>query len=107
MQTMQIRQTRQTMQAGQMSAPAFLPAATHSYLERAASSLREAITSTSVPGALRPAPTSPRSGRPPPCWPPGHVRWQRAGASGRRTPGCCWPRWPRAQRVGDLLRRRR
>ena len=49
MQTMQTRQTRQTMQAGQMSAPAFLPAATHSYLERAASSLREAITSTSVP----------------------------------------------------------
>ena len=33
----------------QMSAPAFLPAATHSYLERAAESLREAITSTSVP----------------------------------------------------------
>jgi hypothetical protein len=29
-------------------APAFLPAATHSYLERAAESLREAITSTSV-----------------------------------------------------------
>lgn len=33
----------------QMSAPAFLPAATHSYLDRAAESLREAITSTSVP----------------------------------------------------------
>ena len=33
----------------QLSAPAFLPAATHSYLERAAESLREAITSTSVP----------------------------------------------------------
>jgi hypothetical protein len=33
----------------QMSAPAFLPAATHSYLERAAESLREAITSSSVP----------------------------------------------------------
>ncbi len=32
-----------------MSAPAFLPASTHSYLERAADSLREAITSTSVP----------------------------------------------------------
>ena len=31
------------------SAPHFLPAATHSYLERAAESLREAITSTSVP----------------------------------------------------------
>ena len=31
------------------TAPAFLPAATHSYLERAAESLREAITSTSVP----------------------------------------------------------
>ena len=30
-------------------APAFLPAATHSYLERAAESLREAITSASVP----------------------------------------------------------
>ena len=30
-------------------APAFLPAATHSYLDRAAESLREAITSTSVP----------------------------------------------------------
>ncbi len=33
----------------QMSAPAFLPAATHSYLERSAESLREAITSGSVP----------------------------------------------------------
>ncbi len=33
----------------QMSAPHFLSAATHSYLERAAESLREAITSTSVP----------------------------------------------------------
>jgi hypothetical protein len=31
------------------TAPHFLPAATHSYLERAAESLREAITSTSVP----------------------------------------------------------
>jgi hypothetical protein len=31
------------------AAPAFLPAATHSYLERAAESLREAITSTSTP----------------------------------------------------------
>jgi hypothetical protein len=30
-------------------APVFLPAATHSYLERAAESLREAITSTSAP----------------------------------------------------------
>ena len=29
--------------------PAFLPAATHSYLERAAESLREAITSTGAP----------------------------------------------------------
>ena len=33
----------------QMSPPGFLPAATHSYLERAAESLREAITSSSVP----------------------------------------------------------
>ena len=33
----------------QMRAPHFLSAATHSYLERAAESLREAITSTSVP----------------------------------------------------------
>ena len=32
-----------------LSAPSFLPAATHSYLERAATSLREAITSDSVP----------------------------------------------------------
>ncbi len=32
-----------------MQAPHFLTAATHSYLERAAESLREAITSTSVP----------------------------------------------------------
>jgi hypothetical protein len=32
-----------------MQAPHFLSAATHSYLERAAGSLREAITSTSVP----------------------------------------------------------
>ncbi len=32
-----------------MSAPVFLPAATHSYLQRAAESLREAITSDSVP----------------------------------------------------------
>jgi hypothetical protein len=31
------------------TAPHFLPAATHSYLERSAESLREAITSTSVP----------------------------------------------------------
>ena len=38
-----------TQAVSRMSAPAFLPAATHSYLERAASSLREAITSTSVP----------------------------------------------------------
>lgn len=29
--------------------PAFLPAATHAYLERAATSLREAITTTGVP----------------------------------------------------------
>lgn len=29
--------------------PAFLPAATHAYLERAAASLREAITSTAAP----------------------------------------------------------
>jgi hypothetical protein len=33
----------------QLSAPAFLPAATHAYLQRAAESLREAITSSSVP----------------------------------------------------------
>ena len=33
----------------QQAAPHFLPAATHSYLERAAESLCEAITSTSVP----------------------------------------------------------
>ena len=33
----------------QLSAPAFLPAATHSYLQRAAESLREAITSSTVP----------------------------------------------------------
>jgi len=33
----------------QMGAPHFLSAATHSYLERAAESLREAITSASVP----------------------------------------------------------
>ncbi len=32
------------------TAPAFLPAATHSYLERAAESLREAITSPDVAG---------------------------------------------------------
>ncbi|MCW2761718.1 MAG: hypothetical protein JWR85_1919, partial [Marmoricola sp.] len=31
-----------------LMAPSFLPAATHSYLERAAESLREAITSSSV-----------------------------------------------------------
>ena len=31
------------------AAPAFLPAATHAYLDRAATSLREAITSTDVP----------------------------------------------------------
>ncbi len=35
--------------AGHQMSPHFLPAATHSYLERAAESLREAITSTSVP----------------------------------------------------------
>lgn len=35
--------------AQQMSAPHFLSAATHSYLERAAESLREAITSSDVP----------------------------------------------------------
>ncbi|MEO5652044.1 MAG: SAV_6107 family HEPN domain-containing protein [Marmoricola sp.] len=45
---MQTTQMRAPM-SGPMSAPAFLPAATHSYLERAASSLREAITSSSVP----------------------------------------------------------
>ena len=38
-----------TRQMTRHSAPHFLPAATHSYLERAAESLREAITSTSVP----------------------------------------------------------
>jgi len=36
-------------QMTQHSTPAFLPAATHCYLERAAESLREAITSSSVP----------------------------------------------------------
>jgi len=36
-------------QAISQAAPHFLPAATHSYLERAAESLREAITSTHVP----------------------------------------------------------
>ena len=40
----------------QTSAPHFLPAATHSYLERAAESLREAITSTERARALRPCP---------------------------------------------------
>src|SRR4051794_18258751 len=38
-----------TSQVTSQAAPHFLPAATHSYLERAAESLREAITSTSVP----------------------------------------------------------
>jgi hypothetical protein len=38
-----------TIQMTQQMAPHFLTASTHSYLERAAESLREAITSTSVP----------------------------------------------------------
>ena len=38
-----------TQMTTQTSAPHFLPAATHSYLERAAESLREAIMSSSVP----------------------------------------------------------
>ena len=58
-----------------MSAPAFLPAATHSYLERAAESLREAITSAASPSAT-PMPTSRRCGRRPRCW--------------RRVPSRCW-----------------
>ena len=36
-------------QRAHQTSPHFLPASTHSYLERAAESLREAITSTSVP----------------------------------------------------------
>ena len=38
-----------TNQVTNQAVPHFLPAATHSYLERAAESLREAITSTGVP----------------------------------------------------------
>jgi hypothetical protein len=38
-----------THQMTRQTAPHFLPAATHSYLERAAESLCDAITSTSVP----------------------------------------------------------
>ena len=38
-----------TQMTSRQDAPHFLSAATHSYLERAAESLREAITSTSVP----------------------------------------------------------
>jgi hypothetical protein len=38
-----------TQMTTQTSAPHFLPAAAHSYLERAAESLREAIMSSSVP----------------------------------------------------------
>ncbi|WP_231389029.1 SAV_6107 family HEPN domain-containing protein [Marmoricola sp. URHB0036] len=41
--------SQMTRQMTRQAAPHFLPAATHSYLERAAESLREAITSTSVP----------------------------------------------------------
>ena len=41
--------TQMTQMTSPTSAPHFLPAATHSYLERAAESLREAITSVSVP----------------------------------------------------------
>ena len=41
--------TREMTRELGMTAPAFLPAATHSYLERAAESLREAITSAGVP----------------------------------------------------------
>ena len=39
----------QMTQMSPMTQPHFLPAATHSYLERAAESLREAIMSSSVP----------------------------------------------------------
>jgi hypothetical protein len=41
--------TQQTSTPMRTGAPHFLSAATHSYLERAAESLREAITSSSVP----------------------------------------------------------
>ena len=41
--------TREMTQEFGLTGPAFLPAATHSYLERSAESLREAITSTHVP----------------------------------------------------------
>ena len=41
--------SQMTQTSSHVGAPHFLPAATHSYLERAAESLREAITSTSVP----------------------------------------------------------
>ncbi|MCW2846062.1 MAG: chromosome partition protein smc [Marmoricola sp.] len=41
--------TQHQMTQHQLSGPHFLTAATHSYLERAAESLREAITSTSTP----------------------------------------------------------
>lgn len=41
--------TQQMSTPRRMTAPHFLSAATHSYLERAAGSLREAITSTSAP----------------------------------------------------------
>jgi hypothetical protein len=41
--------TQQMSTRRNIRAPHFLSAATHSYLERAAESLREAITSTSVP----------------------------------------------------------
>jgi len=65
--------------------PLYLPAATHSYLERAAESLREAITSTDVPSryahahvaalrataallAARARPAGPRRGRQKNAW---------------------------------------
>ncbi len=49
-QQMAHQTTHQTAhQTAHQMSPHFLPASTHSYLERAAESLREAITSTSVP----------------------------------------------------------
>jgi hypothetical protein len=41
--------SQMTSPMSSQAAPHFLPAATHSYLERAAESLREAITSTGAP----------------------------------------------------------
>ena len=71
----------------------FLPAATHSYLERAAESLREAITSHRRTPSATPTPTSPPCGRPRRCWPPGRNRCRRRVGPPEATPGCCSPRW--------------